>query len=792
MRLRTQLVLASFVLAILPLTALVVYSYHSSKKALELAYRREAARMTRQMDTRIAAIRNELDVRMAAVTAVPMQSIQANGSGASPRAVADEIAAAMGDSADLVDSVEYMPAHPMPHDAAAKSDSEASAASAASSASSARPRIAVSSVPVPHPAPAAPPAPPTPPVAAIAGGTVSVPPAAADVSIPEIPEPPQSIVIDIPKVAEFRMPPQAMRALADVNRLAGQLAVRNATLSPEEREKLNAELKQSQSELRAALQKADEQRQQMFKLRMQRELERERTAAAREPAREQASESREDAKAAVHEAPPAKPASTEQRTVVRRVTSEAERTKFREQRQKIAMILGREFNVPVESGGEVIGHVSAQISPDEVLRRVLGPPSDDASEIAFAVDSAGHLYTRSDAERREVDNLGIPKKLASNEPLRDLGPDWVVATSHAGGLRIGVARRIGEHFDELRRAAARNFGYGLGLLALAIVGIVPFANHMTRDVQLVTAGAERVAQGDLQTRVPVRSKNEFGQLAAAFNRMAHDLSEQRLQLHREEQARLEQEVRQGILAVEYERKAAELEDARRFQLSMLPKSVPQVNRFDIAAYTRTATEVGGDYYDFHVGEGNALSITIGDATGHGAKAGTMVTVIKTLFSGYTPTKRPSEFLGEAAEKIKRMELGRMSMALSLGRLEHDRLVVASAGMPPVMVHRAASGRIEEIALEATPLGTLGVDYQEAALPLADGDTILFMTDGLPELTNEAGEQLGYVAATEAFGRSAVAVDARGVIEALVAAAHEWHGDQPPNDDITFVAVRVRG
>src|SRR6185503_2914637 len=125
---------------------------------------------------------------------------------------------------------------------------------------------------------------------------------------------------------------------------------------------------------------------------------------------------------------------------------------------------------------------------------------------------------------------------------------------------------------------------------------------------------------------------------------------------------------QRLMAVEYERKTVELEDARRFQLSMLPKEVPRHDAYDVAVYTRTATEVGGDYYDFHLAE-DVLSVTVGDATGHGAKAGTMVTVIKTLFSGYDNKTSPAAFLGDAAEKIKRMDLGRMSMALSLARLE---------------------------------------------------------------------------------------------------------------------------
>jgi len=224
---------------------------------------------------------------------------------------------------------------------------------------------------------------------------------------------------------------------------------------------------------------------------------------------------------------------------------------------------------------------------------------------------------------------------------------------------------------------------------------------------------------------------------------------------------------------------------------MLPKEVPQHPRYEIAATTQTATEVGGDYYDFHVASDGVLSVTIGDATGHGAKAGTMVTVVKTLFSSYDGDTAPATFLSNAAEKIKRMDLGRMAMALSLARFDGERLTVASAGMPPVLIHRATGGKVEEVALGATPLGTLGVDYEQTEVKICRGDTILLMSDGFPELQRIDGQQLGYAGALDEFASAAAAATADEVIARLAGAATRWHGDQPPNDDVTFVVVRFR-
>ena len=61
-----------------------------------------------------------------------------------------------------------------------------------------------------------------------------------------------------------------------------------------------------------------------------------------------------------------------------------------------------------------------------------------------------------------------------------------------------------------------------------------------------------------------------------------------------------EKTRFAIVEAENERRAKELEEARQLQLSMLPKKLPVIPNLEIAAYMKPATEVGGDYYDFHV------------------------------------------------------------------------------------------------------------------------------------------------------------------------------------------------
>lgn len=802
MRIRTQLILASFVLAVLPLTAIVIWSYHSSREALEAAQGRETRRLTRQMDRRLANIRQELQQRLAVVSALPLQQPGVEGQ-ASDRAVVGNIVTAMGDVASLVDSLEF---HPMPATPAPSPTPSASA-----SPTPAPMVAAVPPVPAAHPAPA-------PRLAIVVGG--------AHAPAPPMPEAPKAaeinpgfdlnidpIVIDIPAPVEFPrfvMPAEHRELIRTITRAATKLT--DANLPAEERTRLQNELEEARKELIRVTEDSrkhyEEQMRQAQELSAaRRELMQEQAREAREYARRIREKEREKRAAASTTTAPL-PAPVAQLTqlaeeakkksvprpakkVTRKLTV-AEKDKQKAAEKSVSLIFGRDFNAPVKEQGEVVGQLSARVRPEEVIQRVLGTRSDDSDEIPFAVDRESNVYTRTSEEKSRLETLNIPRRLRENRPLNDI-EGWIVSVNvdKESGLRIGVARPVGEDLTELKKTAGRNFGFGLGLIAFALIGIVPLSNHLTRDVQLVTEGAQRIAHGDLMTRLPVASKNEFGQMAMAFNRMAEDLSLQQQRLLEQERTSKEQELQQRLMAVEYERKSFELEEARRFQLSMLPKEVPRHESYDVAVYTRTATEVGGDYYDFHVSGDGTMAVAIGDATGHGAKAGTMVTVVKTLFAGYGASVDPAGFLGDAAEKIKRMELGRMSMALALGRFSGSTLTIASAGMPPVFIHRAASNAIDEIALEATPLGTLGTTYAQTAVDIHAGDTVLFMTDGFPELLNDAGQQFGYTGASDAFASIAAAPTADALIASLTDIVRRWHGDLPPNDDVTFVAVRVR-
>ena len=251
------------------------------------------------------------------------------------------------------------------------------------------------------------------------------------------------------------------------------------------------------------------------------------------------------------------------------------------------------------------------------------------------------------------------------------------------------------------------------------------------------------------------------------------------------------EAEKRALEADNKRKTQELEDARKLQLSMLPETVPDLPDYDIGVFMRTATEVGGDYYDFTVEEDGTLNVAFGDATGHGLQAGIMVTLMKGFFTSNAVRLGIEEFMNHSSRSIKEIKMGRMLMSFTFMKIRDKKMYLTSAGMPPVYFFSSNSETIEEISMKGMPLGAMAnFPYRVYERELKPGDTILFLTDGLPEQMNKDEEMFDYIRVKERFVESAEK-SPQEIIEHLISAGDRWMDGASQEDDITFVVVKVK-
>ncbi|MEJ2053105.1 MAG: SpoIIE family protein phosphatase [Calditrichaceae bacterium] len=250
------------------------------------------------------------------------------------------------------------------------------------------------------------------------------------------------------------------------------------------------------------------------------------------------------------------------------------------------------------------------------------------------------------------------------------------------------------------------------------------------------------------------------------------------------------EIERKVMETDYSRKTKELDEARRLQIGMLPGEVPKLPYLDIAVYMKTATEVGGDYYDFNLTADGTLTIAIGDATGHGIKAGVMVALVKSLFNTMAHTFFIPDFFTHCTKMIRKMNFHNLYMCLMLVRITNHQIKVSAAGMPPLLIFRNENNQVEEMIVKGLPLGgPITARYDQKQAMLKNGDAILMMTDGYLDLFNPAMETFDLERVKEVFQQNGLN-EPDDIIKALVVEGEKWRGKRQQDDDITFVLIKA--
>ena len=117
--------------------------------------------------------------------------------------------------------------------------------------------------------------------------------------------------------------------------------------------------------------------------------------------------------------------------------------------------------------------------------------------------------------------------------------------------------------------------------------------------------------------------------------------------------------------------------------------------------------------------------------------------------------------------------------------------ISAAGMPPALLYRDKTKAVEEIVLKGMPLGAVqDFPYELREMEIFSGDTILLMSDGLPELFNKDKEMFGYERIMNIY-KIAANKNPEEIIEELKNAGSDWTNNKPPDDDITFVEIKVK-
>jgi serine phosphatase RsbU (regulator of sigma subunit)/anti-sigma regulatory factor (Ser/Thr protein kinase) len=234
----------------------------------------------------------------------------------------------------------------------------------------------------------------------------------------------------------------------------------------------------------------------------------------------------------------------------------------------------------------------------------------------------------------------------------------------------------------------------------------------------------------------------------------------------------------------------ELAVAQLIQQNFLPKELPQLPGWQVAAYYRPARAVGGDFYDFIELADGRLGLVIGDVTDKGIPAAMVMAATRSVLRASAQRLlEPGLVLARVNDSLCPDIPENMFVTCFYGVLDpasgHLRYANAGHNLPLV----SAAGQSSDLRATGMPLGLMpGMNYEERETKLAADACVLLYSDGLVEAHDRGREMFGTARVTKLL--AGAAADSQAVIDDLLVALDRFTGSElEQEDDITLVVLR---
>jgi sigma-B regulation protein RsbU (phosphoserine phosphatase) len=354
-------------------------------------------------------------------------------------------------------------------------------------------------------------------------------------------------------------------------------------------------------------------------------------------------------------------------------------------------------------------------------------------------------------------------------------------------LKVVIVSLINQNsaFQVARSLIQKSTAVAVFIISIALIVGVFFSHSITSPVDELMIGTAKVASGDFDSKVMVKTSDELSVLADSFNYMSDEIK------------RYMDEVKDKV------RMEEELAVAQLVQASFFPHQNIIFENFSISGHYQSATECGGDWWGaFDIG-GRKVFL-IGDATGHGvpaalvtATANCCAQLLKDLSVG-----RP-DLLDDPASILSMMNRvifhmgGKILMTFFVGVYNEStsQLIYSNASHNSPLMYRFtdAEPSKENLSVLMEAVGNrlghkLDSTYENAQISFSKNDVLLLFTDGIVEAENSEGKQFGDRRFLKSFLKVAK-TSPEEIISQILKDAYDYYQDVPPNDDITLVAVK---
>ncbi len=317
------------------------------------------------------------------------------------------------------------------------------------------------------------------------------------------------------------------------------------------------------------------------------------------------------------------------------------------------------------------------------------------------------------------------------------------------------------------------------LCFLLIIGVFA-ANTLTKALRGLADATSKVMDGDFSVRVEQKNNDEIGTLARSFNKMTEEVS--RLMEKTAQNARME----------------AELQTAQTVQDTLFPKSDAHIGPIIIYGDSVPASECGGDWWHYSQ-VGNKVYLWIGDATGHGVPAALLTSAARAVASVIEGIDdvTPGRALSILNKAIYSTSKGEMMMTFFIACIDLDKNTMTYSNAshdPPFFLSHEVEGkpkRRDYFPLMEINNPRLGEnpdsEYGDFEMDIAQGDKIVFYTDGIVDVKSPEGELWG----ERRFLKSLSAINSQHVdatVTSVFQELNDFRQETPLDDDVTLIVV----
>lgn len=246
-----------------------------------------------------------------------------------------------------------------------------------------------------------------------------------------------------------------------------------------------------------------------------------------------------------------------------------------------------------------------------------------------------------------------------------------------------------------------------------------------------------------------------------------------------------------ISAKEHER---EMQIAKSIQLSLLPRTIPDIQGISLAGICVPARQVGGDYYDFLPQGEDTLDLVIADVSGHNIGAALMMAETRTFIQAKGKTMPNASSVMSSLNEFFYQDLTNAELFITMFYLKYHaatrRLSYASAGHNPPLIWRCGTNACERLDAEGLILGIkTNVVFEEKQVELQSGDILLLYTDGLTEAENHEGAFFGEERLCVILNENNH-LPPQDIVNTLLDQGRMFSGQQNFKDDVSLVVMKI--